>query len=126
MGRGIGFISLILAVAVGAQLYSKQVSNISPGGGTPITAIDVTGVRMDLIAIANAERTYFATNGKFASLDELRANGDTHITRDGRANFSYSAETSDRGFRIIANYSGPDPNATKHISIDETLTVRSE
>ena len=124
MGRGIGFISLILAVAVGAHLYSKQASDVTPGGGTPMTAIDLTGVRMDLIAIANAERTYFATNGKYASLNGLRENGD--IIRDSRPNFTYSAETSDSGFKIIANYSGPDPNAPKRISIDETLTIRTE
>ena len=117
---------MILALAVGAYLYSKQASDITPGGGTPTTTIDVTGVRMDLIAIANAERMYFASNGRYASLNELRANGDTQITRDSRPNFTYSAETSDSGFTIIANYSGPDPNAPKRLSIDETLTVRTD
>ena len=126
MGRGIGFISLILAAAVGAYLYSEQASNVTPGGGGPTDAIDVTSVRMDLIGIAQAERTYFATNGRYASLDELRANGDTQITRDRRPNYTYSVETSNAGFRIIADYSGPDPNATKRISVDETLTVRTE
>ena len=126
MGRGIGFISLILAVAVGGYLYSQQTRDITSGGDRPTSAIDVTSVRMDLIAIANAERAYFATNGKYASLDELLANGDTQITRDRRPNYTYSAETSNTGFRIIANYSGPDPNATQRISVDETLTVRTD
>ncbi len=124
MGRGIGFISVIVAVAVGAFLFTRQAADVTPGGGAPTTSIDVTGVRMDLIAIANAERTYFATNGKYASLDELRANGD--VIPDPRPNFTYSAETSDSGFEIVANYSGPDPNAPKRISVDETLTVRTE
>ncbi len=126
MGRGIGFISLILAVAVGGYLYSTQLSDITPAGDTPVTGVDMVGVRMDLIAIANAERTYLASNGKYASLDDLGASGDTHITRDSRANFTYSAETSNTGFRIIASYTGPDPNATKRMSIDETLTVHTE
>ena len=126
MGRGIGFISLILALAVGAYLYSSLAGNATPGGGGPADAIDVTSVRMDLIAIARAECTYFATNGKYASLDELRANGDTQITRDRRPNYRYSAETSNSGFRIVADYTGPDPDATQRISVDETLTVRTE
>ena len=164
MGRGLGFISLILALAVGAYLYSNQLSNVTPGGAGQANAIDVTSVRMDLIAIAQAERTYFATNGKYATLgacrelapskqesttyepslvckllilgcrplipdrllDELLANGDTQITRNRRPNYTYSAETSNTGFRVIADYSGPDPNATQRISVDETLTVHTE
>ena len=126
MGRGIGFISLIVAAAIGGYIYSKQVSDVTPGGGTPATTINLTAVRLDLTAIANAERTYFATNGKYASLDELRANGDTQITRDSRPNFTYSAETTDRGFRIVATYAGPDPNVPKRISIDDTQTIHTE
>ncbi len=126
MGRGIGFIGLILALAVGGYLYTEQASDIIPGAGTPTTAVDLTAVRLDLRAIANAERIYFATNGNYAALDELRAGGDTHITRDARPNFTYSVETSAAGFRVIANYTGPDPNAPRRISIDETLTVRTE
>ena len=117
---------MILAVAVGGYLYTAQTRGITSGGDAPTSTIDVTSVRMDLIAIANAERAYFATNGKYASLDELLANGDTQITRDRRPNYTYSAETSNTGFRIIASYSGPDPNATKLISVDETLTVRTD
>ena len=126
MGRGLGFISLILALAVGAYLYTNQLSNVTPGGAGQANAIDVTSVRMDLIAIAQAERTYFATNGKYATLDELLASGDTQITRNRRPNYTYSAETSNTGFRVIADYSGPDPNATQRISVDETLTVHTD
>src|SRR5881409_3632462 len=35
----------------------------------------------DLMAMANAERRYFVEHTKYASLDELRRNGDTRIPR---------------------------------------------
>ena len=126
MGRSLSLIGITLVVAVGGYLYTQQASGVMPGGGTPKAAIDVTRVRMDLMALANAERTYFATNGTYASLEELRAHGDAHMVRDSRPHFAYSAETSARGFTIIASYSGPDTSVPPRITIDETMTVRTE
>jgi hypothetical protein len=80
---------------------------------------------MDLMALANAERTYFATNGKYGTLDELRAGGEAQITRE-RPNFAYSAEVSGNGFKVIATYSGPDPNAPKRVTIDQTMAINLE
>ena len=44
------------------------------GAKNPKAAINITGVKTDLIRIATAERLYFASEGKYASLDELIAN----------------------------------------------------
>jgi hypothetical protein len=122
MGRAFGFIALIVVVAIGGYLYTKQVQSVtSVGGSTPTTTIDVTGVRNDLLALANAERQYFASNGKYASLEELLSNSGIPIPR--RPNYSYSVETAENNFKIIATYSGPDPKAPKHIAIDETMAI---
>lgn len=122
MGRAFGFISLIGVVAIGGYLYTKQAESVtSIGGSAPTTTIDVTAVRNDLLALANGERQYFASNGKYASLDELQSNGGTRIP--SRPNYSYSAETADTSFKIIATYSGPDPKAPKRIAIDETMSI---
>jgi hypothetical protein len=111
-----------VVVAAGLYLYSRQVQTLTPGhiGST----IDVIGVRSDLLAIANSERRYLAINGKYASLDDLRESGDLHIP--SRPGYKYSAKTSDTGFKIIATYSGPDPTAPRHISVDETMTLEME
>ena len=44
-----------------------------------------------------------------------------------RGPYSYSGETSDNGFRIVATYSGP-PNAgvPRTLSIDETMQMKTE
>jgi hypothetical protein len=57
-------------------------------------------------------------------LDELRTNGDIEIP--SREHFTYSAETTDEGFRIIADYSGPDPDAPKRFVVNETMRIATE
>jgi hypothetical protein len=124
MGRTFGFIALIIVVGIGGYVYLGQMQTLTPKGSTPTAAIEVTGVRNDLIAIANAERRYFATSGKYATLEELRANND--ITIANRANYTYSAEIGDTTFKIIATYSGEDPHAPIRISMDESMDMKSE
>jgi|SRR5215470_8082385 len=125
MGRTFGFVALIIVVGLGGYIYLGQMQTLTPKGlAAPKAAIEVTGVRNDLIAIANAERRYFATVGKYATLDELRANND--ITIANRANYTYSAEIGDTTFKIIATYSGEDPHAPRRISMDDTMDMKSE
>jgi hypothetical protein len=124
MGRAFGFLVLILVVAVGAYFYTKQMESVtSASGSAPTTTVDVTAVHNDLLALANAERQYWASNAKYVSLDELQSNGGIHVP--SRPNYSYSAEASEANFKIIATYSGPDPKAPKRITIDETMAFTS-
>ena len=124
MGRGVGFIMVLVAAAIGFFLYSRQLQTLTPGRAEVSSTIDVIGVRNDLMAIANAERRYLAINGKYASLDDLRENGDIHIP--SRPNYRYYTEHSDTRFKIIATYSGTDPKAPKRISVDETMALKTE
>ena len=123
MGRGVGFVMLLITLAVGGYLYSRQVQSVSHSGTAPSVTIDVIGVRADLTAMAQAERRYWATNSKYASLSELRANGDIYIPT--RPFFTYSVAATDRGFKIVATYSGSDPKAPQQITIDETMRIAS-
>ena len=124
MGRSLGFIMVVIVAAVGGYLYTRQASSVTQVGSNPQTTIDVTAVRNDLLGIANAERRYFASNGKYATLEELRTNGDINIPT--RAHYSYSVQTTDTSFKIIATYSGPDPKAPKRIAVDETMTITTD
>ena len=72
--RGVfGFLTLVIAVGIGMYIYSQQAqsSSAAAGANNPKAAINITGVRSDLLSIASAERRYYATEGKYASLDEL-------------------------------------------------------
>jgi hypothetical protein len=124
MGRVLGLLGLLIALAVGGYLWMERSRSVPEGGGNPRSAIDMVGVKNDLVNLANAERRYFAREGKYASLDELRSAGDTNV-RDHRGPYIYSAETSDNGFRITAIYTGPpDAEAVRSFSIDENMQVR--
>jgi hypothetical protein len=124
MGRTFGLISVVIVVGIGGYVYTRQAQSVTAIGSNPETTVDVLAVRNDLMAIANAERRYWATNSRYASLDELRTGGDIEVP--SRQDFAYSVETSDTGFRIVASYSGSDPDAPKRISVNEAMKMTTE
>src|SRR5271167_545420 len=100
--RGIfGFLSLVIVLAIGMYIYSRQMQSTSAAAGAtnPVGAINITGVRSDLISIASAERRYFATEGKYTSLDELISSNTITVARQ-RLPYTYSVEVSSDGFRV--------------------------
>jgi hypothetical protein len=128
MIRVLGLLGLVIALAIGWLVYTKQAQTASSAAGaaTPRAAIDVAGVRNDLLAFASAEKQQFALEGKYLSLDELRAKG-TALPSDRRGPWTYSAEVSVSGFRITATYSGPEAaGAPKMLSIGETMQIETQ
>ena len=124
MGRIFGLLSLVVVVGIGSYIYTRQAQSVTSVGVNPETTIDVIAVRNDLRAIANAQRRYWAINARYASLDELRTDGDIEVpSRDG---FVYSIEASDTGFKVVALYSGADPDAPSRISVNEAMIMTSE
>jgi hypothetical protein len=123
MGRSFGFIVLLIVVAIGAYIYMGQVQTLTPSGASPNAVIDAVGVRNDLMAMANAERRYWAVNSKYADLEDLRRNGDIHIPT--RPDYTYSAEASETSFRITATYSGQDPKAAKRMTVDQSMVLKT-
>jgi hypothetical protein len=128
MTRVLGLIGLLIAMAIGFYLYTKQAQTASSAAGaaTPKATIDVMGVRNDLLAFASAEKQQFALEGKYLSLDELRAKG-TAVPQDRRGPYSYSTDVSSTSFRITATYSGPEmAGAPKSLSIGETMQIETQ
>jgi len=124
MGRAFSLIGVVIVVAIGGYLYTRQAQSLTSTGSTPRTTVDVIAVRNDLMAIANAEKRYWALNSRYASLDELRTGGDIEVP--SRDHFMFSAETTDDGFRVIAEYSGPDPDAPRRFVVNEAMTITQE
>ncbi|HET9182196.1 MAG TPA: hypothetical protein VFP59_08700 [Candidatus Angelobacter sp.] len=128
MSRAFSFIALLAVLVVGAWFYMHQAQHVmSAGTSNPTAAVDLTGVRSDLLAMAQAERSHAAMNGSYVSLDDLRSNGDLTMTRDHRGPYTYSAEVSGDGFRIAATYSGPENSGMpKSLSIDQTMEISQQ
>jgi len=129
MTRLLGFAGLVAALAIGAWLYSRQATSLSPAGagGNPRATVDLVGVQNDLIAIANGERRHFASESKYVSLDELISAGDISMRSKRRGPYEYNAEVSADSFRVTATYVGETPPAgPRTISIDQTMQIRRE
>ena len=126
MGRALGFLSLVIGLAVGMYVYSRQMqsSSAAAGASNPKAAINITGVKSDLIGIASAERLYFASEGKYASLDELISNH--AVTMRQRPPYSYDVEIGSSGFRVVATRSVDDSSGTpRELSVDENMEFKT-
>ena len=127
MGRSFGFLSLLIALALGMWLFTRQAKSVMPeGSGNVRAVVDTTGVQNDLLAIANAERSQFALEGKYLLLDELRSKGVINLPASSRAGYTYSVDAGSDGFRAVASYSGAPGTAPQTISIDRTMEIRTE
>jgi Tfp pilus assembly protein PilE len=121
--RVFGLMSVVIVMAIGMYIYSKQMqsSSAEAGANNPKAAINITGVRADLIAIASAERRHFASDGKYVSLDELISSKDITVARQ-RPPYSYEVETTTGSFKVIATRTVDDGSGTPaQLSVDDNM-----
>ncbi len=123
-------IATLLALVIALGIYYLYVKRLQPvgTGSVPMQAISLTGVQNDLLAIAQAERSYFTQHGSYANLGELTADGTLTMPRSGRGGYTYSVETTASGFTVLARYSAQpgDPPGLRYptITVDQTMQVR--
>jgi len=124
MSRVFGFLSIVIVLALGMYIYSQQVKSATAAGGqsTPTGAVNINGVRSDLLSLASAERNYFAQQGKYASLEDLISEKYVTIERS-RPPYSYEISTTSSGFQVTATRSTPGSPAK--IWIDENMQMQS-
>jgi len=124
MGRVLGFLCTIVTLAIGMYIYSVQVKTLTPGAGSgnPEEVATIIGVKNDLIGIANAERGYLVSQGKYASLDVLIS--DNYISIKGeRPPYIYDVETTATSFRATATRT--TKGAPAQLWITETMQVQA-
>jgi hypothetical protein len=129
MGRAFGFLTLIIVVAVGAYIYMRQTQGtMTAGTSNPTATVDLIGVKNDLLAIAQAERSHAALQGGgYVSIDVLRSQGELTMERNNRGPYHYSTEVSDSSFRVVATYAGAENSGMPQtISIDQTMQVSQQ
>jgi hypothetical protein len=122
-----GFVSVVIVLGVGMYIYSRQAqsSSAQTGANNPRAAINITAVRSDLISIATTERRYYATEGKYASLDELISSNYITIAHQ-RPPYTYEIQISSSGFRAVASRSGDDASGTPaQLSVDENMDFQT-
>jgi hypothetical protein len=122
MGRVFSFVAMILVLAAGMYIYSRQVKAISPtAANNPKATVNLVGVRMDLSNIANAERRYMASQGKYGSLDDLISSQFISEVRH-RGPYTYSVDVSGESFVVTATRGADaDPGLPQTMSINQDM-----
>lgn len=127
-----GMISILIVAAISLGGYFIYLKQAAPGPGMVATqTISLTGVQNDLMAIAQAERMYFAQNGSYADLQTLQSSGTMNITRTSRDGYTYTVEPSANTFTVTARYAAPPvdvpsgvtPPYFPTLSIDQTMAI---
>jgi hypothetical protein len=100
-------LSVLLAAAIllfGVyEFYLKKMPSTDEGTA-PTQAISLTGVRSDLLQIAQAERGNIALNSTCVSLDELISSGALTMNRKERDGYTYEVKCSGSDFQVTAEH----------------------
>jgi hypothetical protein len=125
--RALVAILVACAVLFGVYHYYFKKMPVTDEGTAPTQAISLTGVRGDLLQIAQAERGYIALNGHCAPLDELISSNSLAMSRPERDGYTYSAECSGGDFSVTARHAtapAGSPIRYPTLAIDQTMQVR--
>lgn len=123
------FVSLLVAVGLSWVVYLLYLKKMPTAAeGTASTqAISVSGVRMDLLQIAKAERNSISVEGHCMSMDELLASGSMSMSRPERDGYTYSVECSGNDFTATAHHAAApadSPIRYPNLAIDQSMQVR--
>lgn len=124
-------LSVLLAAAIllfGVyEFYLKKMPSTDEGTA-PTQAISLTGVRSDLLSIAQAERGNIALNSRCATIDEMVSAGTMNMARRERDGYTYEVECSGTDFRVVARHPGAPPAGATFryptLAIDSNMEVR--
>jgi len=107
-------------------LYLKRMPTVAEG--TVATQnISLTGVKMDLLQIAKAERASIGTDGKCMNMDELLSSGAMSLSRPERDGYVYAVECSGTDFTVTARHAPAPANAGFRypaMMIDQSMQAR--
>ena len=124
-----GLVSLLVAMALGLGVYYIFLKQASPAGGAvPTQVISTTRVEMDLSTIAQAERSYYAQNSSYGTMDQLVSGGELSAALSGRDGYTYTMDASSSGFTVTAKWAPQTAEQqalhSPTIIVDQTNQVR--
>lgn len=123
------FISTLVAVGFlwGVYiLYLKRIPTVAEGT-VATQAISLSGVKMDLLQIAKAERMSIGSESHCMSMDELLSSGSMSLSRPERDGYIYSVECSGNDFTVTARHApAPAGSGFRYpaMAIDQSMQVR--
>jgi hypothetical protein len=119
-----GFLGIVLALGAAFYVYNAQLTrSIGDGAAPPQEQIDVTGIRMALLEIAQAERNYVAAHGTYGTFEQLRAEGAPALGSDRRG-YTFELELNgSQSFKATAIPTDPTKNGWPTLSVDPSMQV---
>jgi len=125
--RALAMVLVAAAILYGVyEVYLKKMPT-TDAGTAPTQAISLTGVRSDLLQIAQAERSNVALNGKCASIDELISSGAITMNKRERDGYTYQVNCTSSDFQVIAEHpAAPQGSGIRFpkLAIDSTMQVQ--
>jgi hypothetical protein len=121
-------VGLIVAAGVlfGIYQYYLRQLPVTDSGTSPTQAISLTGVRSDLLQIAQAERSNIAVNSNCVSLDTLISSGALSMARRERDGYAYQVNCSGSDFQVVAQHApapGGSPIRYPTLAIDSNMQI---
>ena len=119
--RIFGILGVVIVLCAGFFVYQRSIADISEEG-SPQEQIDTTAIRQRLLTIAQTERQYQASNGKYATLEQL---ADDNLLPGGteQRGYTFTASVTSSGFTITATPSADDKADWPTLEIDERMQV---
>ena len=118
--RIFGILGVVIVLCVGFFLYQRSIEDLPEG--SPQEQIDTTAIRQRLLTIAQTERQYQATNGKYATLEQLAGDNLLPGGTEQRG-YTFTASVSSTGFTITATPTADDKEDWPTLEITETMQV---
>ena len=124
--RALAGLLVFAAVAFGVYYFALRNMPVSDAGTAPTQAISLTGVRADLLQIAQAERAYIASNGNCVSLEELISSNSLAMNRSERDGYTYAVSCSATNFNVVARHApapADSPIRYPNFAMDQTMQL---
>ena len=127
--RMLALLLVFAGLAFGIYQYSLKKMPVSDPGTAPTQAISLTGVRGDLLQIAQAERSFMALNDHCASIDELISSNSLTMQRPERDGYTYAVQCSGGDFTATASHPpAPAGSPIRYpiLAVDQTMQVHEQ
>jgi len=125
--RALAALLVLAGVAFGIYEYSLKRLPTTDPGTVPTQAISLTGVRGDLLQIAQSERSFLTLNDHCANIDELISSNSITMRQPERDGYTYTVDCGSAGnFSATARHAPAPANSPIRyptLSIDQSMQV---
>jgi Tfp pilus assembly protein PilE len=119
--RIFGILGVVIVLCAGFFIYQRSIADVSEEG-SPQEQIDTTAIRQRLLTIAQTERQYQASNGKYATLEQL---ADDNLLPGGteQRGYTFTASVTSAGFTITATPTAEGKADWPTLEVTESMQV---